>query len=84
MILLVSTTCSFCEDVANVDKEYKNINKFFVVEGVADVNGSAIPLAAEITELPCLIDGSKYIFRSNTILEYLKISGEINAATSIL
>ncbi len=84
MILLVSKTCRFCEDVDHVDKTYKNIHKFFVVDGVADVNGTPTPLAPEIEELPCLIDGKNYIFRANTILEYLKQSGEINATADIL
>jgi hypothetical protein len=70
--------------VADVDKQYKNINKFFVTDGVADVNGQQVPLAPEISELPCLIDGKTYVFRSNTILTYLKQSGEVNATANIL
>ena len=84
MILLISDTCRFCELVQDVDKRYKNIHKFNVVDGVADVNGLKTPLAPEITELPCLIDDKKYIFRADTILAYLEKSGELNATANIL
>lgn len=84
MILLVSKTCKHCDSVADVDVKYKDIHKVFVVDGIADIDGQKVPLAEGISELPCLIDGKTYVFRSNTILEYLKQSGEINATAVIL
>lgn len=83
MILLIDKTCKYCQQVDGLEKKYKNIHKFYVKDGVADIEGKQVPLDPRISMLPVLIDDINYYFTVNVILEHLEKSGELNAETSI-
>ncbi len=55
-----------------LDKEYKNINKFYVENGKANINGETVELDSKISMLPCLIDGLNYFMTIEPILEHLR------------
>jgi putative heme iron utilization protein len=84
MILLVDKTCKQCQKLEGVEAKYKNVQKFYVTEGVADINGEKVQLAPQISYLPVLIDGKHYYFFVDVILEHLEKSGEMNAKANIL
>ena len=66
----------------DVDKKYKNVFKFYVTDGIAEVNGQQIPVDPKISVFPCLIDGTNYYMTVDPILEHLEKSGEINATAN--
>lgn len=72
MILLIDKACKFCQQVDELDKQYSDINKFYVENGMADINGEKHPLDPKISMLPCLIDGINYYMTVDPILEYLQ------------
>jgi hypothetical protein len=84
MILLVDKTCKQCQKLEGVDLKYKNVQKFYVKDGVADINGEQIQIDPKISYLPVLIDGNHYYFFVDVILEHLEKSGEMNAEANIL
>jgi hypothetical protein len=84
MILLIDKTCKQCKKIENIDSKYKNIHKFYVEKGVANINGEQVPLDPKISYLPVLIDGNHYYFFVDVILEHLEKSGEMNAEANIL
>ena len=84
MILLLSKTCQACWRLDGIEKVYKNIQKYYVEDGWVKVDGLIVHLDPKISMLPCLIDENKYIMMVDTILAYLKKSGELNATANIL
>lgn len=72
MILLIDKACKFCQQLENLDQQYADINKFYVNNGMADINGEMHALDPKISMLPCLIDGINYYMNVDTILEYLQ------------
>lgn len=84
MILLVDRSCKYCKDIDGIEKIYKNIFRFYVEDGIVDVNGEKYPLDPKISILPCLIDGIHYFMTVEPILEHLEKSGEVNATANIL
>lgn len=84
MILLVDKSCKQCHKIEDVDKKYRNVQKFYVENGIAQINGEQVPLDPQISYLPVLIDGKHYYFFVDVILEHLEKSGEMNATADLL
>lgn len=84
MILLIDKTCKYCQQLDGIEDKYKNIHKFYVENGIADVNGEKHKLDKRISILPVLIDDKNYYFTVDVILEHLNKLGEANAKPDIL
>jgi hypothetical protein len=85
MILLIKKDCQFCEEIKNLDREYRNIYKFYVKDRFVIIDGEKVPLDQKISILPVLINDKEYYFGKQCILEFIEKSGEkINAETSVL
>jgi len=84
MTLLTRKNCPFCEDIKNIEMKYKDIHKFYVKKGFISIDGEKVKLDKRISILPVLIVEKHYYFGVDTILNYLKSSGEEIAETNIL
>ena len=72
MILLIKKDCVFCDSVKDLDAKFPNINKFFVENGLININGNFMPLDPRIPALPALITDKTVYCGEKYILDFLK------------